>query len=181
MAIGRHIRSAISDAASTLARMTMVAAFGLWCQRESIMPQPDAPDHDQRLKVLIKEFFQFMFMIGWRTAFIRPNRPCVRTPNRLPLASRSLRTTPTSGPGGGFSEAYFLRPRPRRLRRCNTWPRTWRIAEGCGKRSSINIRGGRLAAGLRKATYATKCAAIGSVRGPSRRSIRKRPTMASAA
>src|SRR5262249_4034509 len=30
-------------------------------RRDSIMPQPAAPDHDQRLKVLLKEFFDAFF------------------------------------------------------------------------------------------------------------------------
>jgi hypothetical protein len=33
-----------------------------WIPRESIMPQPVSPDHDQRLKVLLKEFFEGFFV-----------------------------------------------------------------------------------------------------------------------
>jgi hypothetical protein len=45
-----------------LADCSSVPAFGIWCHRVSIMPQSDSPDHDQRLKVLIKEFFHAFFL-----------------------------------------------------------------------------------------------------------------------
>jgi hypothetical protein len=35
---------------------------GAWCDGVSIMAQPEAHDHDQRLKVLIKEFFEAFFV-----------------------------------------------------------------------------------------------------------------------
>jgi Domain of unknown function (DUF4351) len=45
-----------------LADCSSVPAFGIWCHGVSIMPQSDSPDHDQRLKVLIKEFFHAFFL-----------------------------------------------------------------------------------------------------------------------
>jgi hypothetical protein len=41
---------------------TYVPAFDVFCHGVSILPQSDAPDHDQRLKVLIKEFFHAFFL-----------------------------------------------------------------------------------------------------------------------
>jgi hypothetical protein len=38
-----------------------VPALGVWFDGESIMSQPAGPDHDQRLKVLLKEFFEAFF------------------------------------------------------------------------------------------------------------------------
>ena len=45
-----------------LAGCSSVPAFGVWFHGESIMPQPAGPDHDQRLKVLLKEFFEAFFL-----------------------------------------------------------------------------------------------------------------------
>jgi hypothetical protein len=39
---------------------------------ESLMPQPAGPDHDQRLKVLLKEFFEAFFLCffpAWAARF----------------------------------------------------------------------------------------------------------------
>jgi hypothetical protein len=55
-----------------LAGYSPVLAFGGWCHGVSIMPQSDAPDHDQRLKVLIKEFFHAFFLCffpAWAARF----------------------------------------------------------------------------------------------------------------
>jgi hypothetical protein len=49
-----------------------VPAFGVGCHGESIMPQAGGPDHDQRLKVLLKEFFEAFFLCffpAWATRF----------------------------------------------------------------------------------------------------------------
>ena len=45
-----------------LAGGSSVPAFGFFCHWVSIMPQSESPDHDQRLKVLIKEFFEAFFL-----------------------------------------------------------------------------------------------------------------------
>ncbi len=39
-----------------------VPAFRVWFHGKSIMQQPGGPDHDQRLKVLLKEFFEGFFL-----------------------------------------------------------------------------------------------------------------------
>jgi hypothetical protein len=44
-----------------LAGCSSVPAFRVWFDGESIMSQPAGPDHDQRLKVLLKEFFAAFF------------------------------------------------------------------------------------------------------------------------
>jgi len=41
--------------------LSPVRLLGVWFHGESIMPQPAGPDHDQRLKVLLKEFFEAFF------------------------------------------------------------------------------------------------------------------------
>src|SRR5262249_47475581 len=42
-------------------------SLGVGFHGESIMPQPTAPDHDQRLKVLLKEFFEAFFLCFFPT------------------------------------------------------------------------------------------------------------------
>ena len=49
-----------------------VLVFGVWFHGESIVPQPAGPDHDQRLKVLLKEFFEAFFLAffpNWAARF----------------------------------------------------------------------------------------------------------------
>jgi len=49
-----------------------VLAFGVWSHGELIVPQPAGPDHDQRLKVLLKEFFEAFFLCflpAWAARF----------------------------------------------------------------------------------------------------------------
>ena len=59
-------------APEVLAGCSPVPDFGVWRHGVSIMPQADAPDHDQRLKVLIKEFFHAFFLCffpNWAARF----------------------------------------------------------------------------------------------------------------
>ena len=47
-------------------------ALGVWFHGVSIMPQSAGPDHDQRLKVLLKEFFEAFFLCffpAWAARF----------------------------------------------------------------------------------------------------------------
>ena len=55
-----------------LAVGSTVPAFGVGFHGESIMPQSAGPDHDQHLKVLLKEFFEAFFLcffLAWAGRF----------------------------------------------------------------------------------------------------------------
>jgi len=45
-----------------LAGCESVPTFGVGFQGKSIVPQSAGPDHDQRLKVLLKDFFEAFFL-----------------------------------------------------------------------------------------------------------------------
>jgi hypothetical protein len=50
-------------ASERLAGCESVPAFGIGFHGESIVQQSATPDHDQRLKVLLKEFFEAFFRV----------------------------------------------------------------------------------------------------------------------
>ena len=63
---------ALRLAAEGLASCSSVPAIGVWFHGESIMPESAGPDHDQRLKVLLKEFFEAFFLCffpAWAARF----------------------------------------------------------------------------------------------------------------
>ncbi len=95
-----------------LAGCQSVPAFGVWFHGESIMPQSAGPDHDQRLKVLLKEFFEAFFLCFF------PTWAAVRVPRYRLAGQGAVPGTAAGGEAaarpGGPAEAAARHHRPAR-------------------------------------------------------------------